>query len=160
MNDERYAPPLAVAVDEPVDPRVRPASVTWAVRFLWLSFAIGLPERFYHLFFPVVDLPLLTHLFRWSFGMTIAFAIAFALYAPGSIGWNWARWIIAALNLLYLVLLSAIFDIVPAHMGAGGLARTQYATQWLVHLVGVILLFTPRANAWYRAVKAARAGAG
>ncbi len=160
MNDQRYAPPVAVVEEEPAFLGAdldRPRTIHWALRIFWASFVLGIPEAIYHLFTPPADRPLVGYFVRWSFAMTIGFAVSFALYAPVGLGKGWARWTNAVVALAFAGIMLTILLLAPPRAGYPLFEFSRLAVQCVGQVIGVILLFLPASTAWFRAMQAASA---
>jgi hypothetical protein len=160
MNDERYAPPLAPVIEPPpVHPLIRPTAVRNGVWLLWASYLLSLPAAIYGLFFPPERLSLYEHVMAWSAKMTIGFAITFALFASVGLGRNWARWMLLVLVALAGSAGIAAVMVLPPPSAIPRFTMARYAAQLGLQAVACVLLFTPGANAWYRAVKSEKSRA-
>lgn len=163
MAENPYSPPTAEVADIEGDTasHERPANVTLGIRVLWAELALGLVAL-------VVggDATLAGDLDgdMWMAnvaGLVYVLAVfgvtaLFTWYAWR--GRNWAR--ILHLVLLLFGVLTTIFALVasnwlfPELQGNGmEFFDVYYVGQTLLNVAGVLLLFTPSANRWYRAIR-------
>jgi hypothetical protein len=163
-----YAPPKA-AVDDVssdavgYDPNpvslMRPAEVRRSVQLLWIAMALG----FVLALIDVLNVDDENPDFWWGLGAAVGtsavmFAVFFWIYGAVYAGRNWARIVVLVLTVVWTIMLLAI--VVMLGWGSHLSASTKFdllfnAGQFALTLVATVLLFTPAANAWYRAIKAA-----
>jgi hypothetical protein len=151
MERNPYAPPAATVAD-PMEPREeRPAEVSWAVRLLWTSLAVGVAT--------VVG----PYLLDISIGLLIYLVIAGGARYVISVwillriasGHNWAR-------ILFLVVLLASLGYTilnwqayaPSFAGKQPVAAVAFAAKTLLDIAAACLLFMPRANRWFKPPRA------
>lgn len=155
MNNHRYAPPVAEVDDIADNARSpRPTQVVWAVRLLWATTLLSIPE----FYFEAVRA-------RSIGAMVTGFAIeavmtAFACYLYVSIyrGKNWAR----IVTLIFTVLSTAMVIFGPALPNRSGYEQLLTWLNTVSDVVCMGLLFTSaRAHAagQYRSVTLVRFGA-
>jgi drug/metabolite transporter (DMT)-like permease len=167
MSDSRYSPPAATVADveSSVESLERPRIVTIGICLLWAEIVSGIPGLVYSVFTPPQEDPDGSMYWVHVGGLVVQFAFVALSVFLTHMSWkgrNWAR-------VVYLVLL--IFGLV---MGLVGYAVSYFVLQqgldmeptWesavyllqvLLDIVAIWLLFTPGANAWYRAMRVARA---
>jgi len=141
MSD-RFAPPLSAVEDRRPRWSPPPRGVALAVRFLWISLALGLPSFAYE--------------FNRSpsgvdFAISVAFQVAllaFGAYINVSIyrARNWAR--IVALILTVLETGMLLFGLTSADAAVIEVICNWVATALDIAAMG--LLFTATASAWFR----------
>jgi len=143
MTDNPYAPPVAIVGDMADAAALpRPRQVRWAVRLLWASTVLALPEA-------LVDAaraPTLTHLIGGLLVEALMLAFACWLYVCVNRGRNWARIVLLLLTLL------GTGVVVFAPLSRGTTTFEQVFT-WLNTACDVVcmgLLFSPPASAWFR----------
>jgi hypothetical protein len=148
MERNLYSPPTAPVAD-PVETHTgrpeRPTEVGWAMWLLWMSFLLGVFAMFQPFF-------LRTSLVFAALTIGTPQAIeAWILFSIGR-GRQWAR-----ITFLCLWLLSIGYQAVlwKARFVTfnGGLSQRDVitATETLLDLAGICLLFSRRANTWFRA---------
>lgn len=156
MNDNRYAPPGApVTLEGPVMPP-RARAVQWGAWTLWAQFAIGLPGTVYRFFNPLVELTseVARIVFTVSMLTTLVVGLLFSLFVwLAWRGGNRARIVVLIAGTVGLVFAIPLMrDTLAIYPYNGVILILQSA----MNVVGVAMLFAPGANAWYRAMKAAR----
>jgi hypothetical protein len=172
MSDSRYAPPIASVADFEPDAGSlalqRPASVSHGCRLLWIAFALGIPGLLYSTYasFELASQPGSENFPFWvRFGTLAISYLLTALFAfLTHMSWkgrNWAR----IINLALMVM-GAVFVLYGFVFRYTVLEQSAIEWEWydaitlstmLLNVVGIGLLFSSAANAWYRAVKFARA---
>jgi len=157
MNENRYAPPVAPVADADAGAALtRPRNVKLGCWILWAELVIGLPGFFYQMFTPPpgveAGIPHVIYIVVMIITLGIFLLFAWFTYMAWD-GRNWAR-------ILYLVLISLgllfSFWALPKAFEKSTYDGVIYIVQTVMSIVGVVLLFSPPANAWYRAMKAAR----
>jgi hypothetical protein len=163
MAENPYSPPTAEVADIEGDTASleRPANVTNGIRVLWAQLALGLVALVVDGFTAPAEDP--------DDGMWIATlaGLAFTLVISGVValftwyawkGRNWAR--IVHLVMLILGTLTTLFAIFAsswlfpgAPVDGTEFLDVSYVGQTLLNVAGVVLLFTPSANHWYRAMR-------
>ncbi len=149
MSGNPYAPPTAqVANVDPDLPLPRPRAVSLAILFFWISVAVSLPLWFVDGAVDTSDSDVFAVMvIGWIIGIAL---LAFTIWVIVSIGRarNWAR-------ITYSVL--AILGWLMVIVDLPGLVASPWYN-WLGYLLNaaldvaiVVLLFTPAANAWFRA---------
>jgi len=158
MNDNRYAAPASVVadVDEPAI-AARPRNVVIGVYLLWIELAIGIPGMVYQLLNPAKEIPegpVKSVLIVFTALVLVSSAALYALLNWKSWqGRHWAR--VVHLVFLCLGLVIALWTL-PATFVRSTLQGVVYIVQTALNIPGVILLFTPTANAWYKALREVR----
>lgn len=153
-----YAPPASLVDDVGgPDPSERPKSVIYAVRLLWAAFGIGVLSSIADLLAPDPELP------SAGLGITVTwtlvgFGISYWLYTAAWRGRGWSRIVLAVLLALTYGFLFVAWSIMPVAFDLPIFAQIETVVLGLMNIVGTVLLFAPSANAWYRALKAARTG--
>jgi len=156
-----YQPPAASVTDVPdPDAVTRPIAVTRAVQLLWATFTAG----FVLATIEVITDPGTNPYFWLSLGVAIGtfaviFGISFWIYGAIYAGRNWARILLLVLTIVVTVILLAAFAMVGRMAEIPADIKRELiisGSQFAVTFVATALLFTPSANRWYRAVKAAR----
>ena len=167
MSDTRYAPPAAAVADlESGDVSLeRPRIVAWATGLISLDIALGIPGLVSS-FLAAPDQG--AEMLWFRLGTALAAAMftalaAFLIYKAWK-GRNWGR--IVLLVLFVLTLAMTVFGLAVTYMllkervwqswGEFGWTNALYVGQTLIETVAMCLLFSPGANAWYRALRAAR----
>jgi hypothetical protein len=153
MQPDPYKPPTARVADvEPPLPIDRPFNVTWGIRFLWLELVISLPGFFETFAKPAEQ----TDRTVQTFVMAFVAVIVASMLVMGWVtvmawkGRNWAR----ITHLLVLLVGAAVSLLVmPSMSDESPPYDVAYLLQSALNVVGVGLLFTPPANAWYRALR-------
>lgn len=155
MSDSPYAPPkAAIAKAEPAGPEIpRPLAATRAVRYLWISFGIGLLGQIADVFMPAADA------LAWELAalLYLVFAAIF-LWILLSIakGRDWARilnLVLTALSVLSTpVILYGVLTDEQTPLGAA-----VYLLSIAIDCYACYLLFTRPVSEWFGAMKAARA---
>jgi len=147
MERNLYSPPAAPVAD-PVETEEakgeRPAEVTWALRLLWASVVLGgievLQQRFLRVSLALV---LLTS------GTPYVIA-GWLLYKIGR-GRHWAR---VTYLVLWLFGIASIFLFWRAYAanfdGKHSMTAVTEVAETLLDAVGIVLLFVPAANRWFR----------
>jgi len=160
MNENRYAPPVAVVAD--IDSAVpsRPLSVKVGTWMLGIELALSTASAVWQFANPPAGLESGIGRVAYFVGMTIGFCFM-ALYVfftyMAWAGRNWAR-IVLLVSMLIGVLAS--FWMLPQAFHQSTFNGVGFIVQFALNIVGVLLLFVAGANAWYRAVKAARLRGG
>ena len=154
MERNLYAPPAAPVAD-PIETRAeRPMEVTWAVRLIWTSLAIGVMTQvwWYALRIPVTAL-IVSLIFRG-----IPYVIVVWITLRVERGHNWARILIAALFLIGIAY--TLFNwraYAPIFASKQSVTVLSTGARTLLDLGALCLLFMPRANRWFRPPRAATA---
>jgi len=141
MSD-RFAPPLSAVEDRRPRWSPPPRGVALAVRFLWISLAMGLPSCAYELNRSPGGV---------DFAISVAFQVAllaFGAYINVSIyrARNWAR--IVALVLTVLETGALLFGLTSANAAVIEVICNWVATA--LDIAAMCLLFTDAASAWFR----------
>ena len=147
MERNLYAPPAAPVVDPAETKKLlgdRPEEVIWAMRLLWTSFAVGiiatLAQNFLRspLFFLVLTSGIPYLILGWI------------LFKIGR-GRHWARVTYLVLWMLGIVYTGYFWKHYAAFFdGKHSMAAARVVTETLLDLVGLCLLFMPRANRWFK----------
>jgi hypothetical protein len=159
MDDNPYAPPSArVADHELAPPLERPPIVSRAVYLLWASFALIFPSTIYDILYPEPETSLGENLLVFAFVLGATGAISYWLNVAAWKGEGYARWVLAALSVISYTLILWIW--------LGGRVFEYFNWPWYIQLfeflsyvadmMGVVMLFAPGANAWYRQTRARR----
>jgi len=166
MSGNPYSPPTAQVQDIGSDqPSLeRPPLVTIGVRLLWMAIALALVQLVLGAFnqFQNVDDAMSTeYLFALAYSLGVTGVMAILTWHAGK-GRNWARilhlcalmlGVLAAVG-TYLAMRSVMSNMgseMPAnYLGVGVILLTA------LKAAAVLMLFTPSANAWYRAIKSSR----
>jgi hypothetical protein len=150
MERNLYAPPAAPVADPveaPEDRGRRPIEVTWAVRLLWASLAVGVVGQLWQ------------YLLRLPFGYLIILLVALAIRCVISVwvlyrianGRNWARLVLLAILLLGLAYIGYNWRVYAAIFnGTLNEALVSTITKTILDIGATGLLFTPAANRWFR----------
>jgi hypothetical protein len=141
MND-RFAPPLSDVGDQRSPAFSPPGGVLLAIRFLWISLALGIPSLLYEFGRSPTGI---------EFDISVAIQLAlvgFAAYVYVSIyrAKNWARVVSLVFTVLELGLL--LYGSGPAEQ-----AVIEIVCNWVaaaLDAVAMCLLFTRTASAWFR----------
>ncbi len=166
MPENPYSPPTAEVADIPGDAvsLERPPNVTLGIRVLWAELALGLVTLGVDGFTAPAEDPdenaWLVNVAALVFTLAVSGVMAlFTWYAWR--GRNWAR--IVHLVVLTFGLLTTLFALVVSKWLLPDLAAIRaefldvyYAGQTLLNVAGVLLLFTPSANRWYREIRGRR----
>jgi len=165
MPDDRYAPPSATVADIESLPEslARPRLVTIGICLLWGEIALAIPGLVYSIFTPLEEDPDVSTYWVHVGGLVVQFAFFALSVFLTQMSWkgrNWAR--IVTLVLLIFGLVMTMFGYAVSYLVLNqpldiGLSweSAVYLLQTLLDIVAVWLLFTPGANAWYRAMRAA-----
>jgi hypothetical protein len=157
MERNLYAPPAAPVAD-PMEPvQDRPPEVTWAVRLYWASLAAG--------FFVELSqsLPQLSLGFLIFFIATrgVRYLISVWILLQIATGRNWARLIFVVVLALGLGYTAYNWQIYAVGFGGRYPVHATASIAKVVLDIGVAcLLFMPRANRWFKPVRAAVASSG
>ena len=143
MNTNRYAPPFA-NVDEPSDePRApRPMQVVWALRLLWASTVLSIPETW----FEATHAPSTPALIVGVALEAIMIAIACYLFVCIHRGRNWAR----IVTLIFTVLSTAVVVFGPPLPDRSTLDQACVWINTVSDIVSMGLLFMPASSSWFR----------
>lgn len=154
MSENPYAPPSSQVADIEGDTKSleRPRLVQVGIGLLAIDLLLGVVSLF-------------------SNGAPNVLLNVLILGLMGLITWlawqgrNWARIVHLVVLLLAVVFTTLAIMALRANPALSPGAGQFFFNAWsiaqnLLNLAGVILLFTPPANAWYRAMKAARLGIG
>jgi hypothetical protein len=149
MSGNPYAPPTAQVADvDPGRPLPRPRAVSLAILLFWISVAVSLPLWFVDDAVDTSDPDIfVTLVIGWIVGLAM---LAFTIWVIVSIGRarNWAR--ITYLVLAILGWLMVIVDL-PGLFASPWYNPFGYLSNAALDAAIVVLLFTPAANAWFRA---------
>jgi len=162
MNDNRYAPPSTAVTDVERAPPDRPRSVVNGVRLLWLSALCAVPAVIYELVVPPADVTpvenVLINLGALAFGLGLAWIFNSATWR----GRNWGRIvnlvmvILAGISMFFMLYMTVRMRKGPDYLAEYGMPwymLTQYLVQNAISAVGLVLLFSRSANAWFREMK-------
>ena len=156
MDRNLYAPPAA-AVADPVEVKAeRPKEVTWAMNFIWAALVVGTAAGL---------LSMAATLFTTSpFGMTgtvvvvaigigVRIVITVWVNTRIALGRNWMRILLAVLfasGVIYFAVEWRAY----ANLLTGKAPLFFIATivKSLLNVTTMVLLFTPRANRWFKAM--------
>jgi hypothetical protein len=149
MSHNPYSPPTAEVADVAVAHSMeKPVQVVWAVRLLWssvvLSFVRDIVQFGY--IWSMGELPTAT-LVGGLIGGLIGFLIAMWFIGKVSAGRNWARIVILVLMLLGIASLPMLWPYLGA---ATPIQLIVGATQQVLTLVVLILVFTSPGKFWFR----------
>jgi hypothetical protein len=152
MERNLYAPPGATVAD-PVEPREeRPIEVTWAVRLMWTSLAVG------------VITVLGPYLLQISVGLLLYLLIAGGIRYVISAwiilkiarGRNWARFLFLTVFIFGLGSMAVKWQVYSQVItGKNTLTAVTFVAKTLLDIGAACLLFMPRANRWFRPPRAA-----
>ena len=170
MPDNPYAPPTSEVADVDADvvSMERPRIVSQGIRLLWAYLAIGLSQVILEGFVApasVEDEPDAALRRFQSIATVISLVVIAVMVLLTWFAWkgrNWAR--ITHLVLLIIGMLSYGVAVVAANWLAPEeklfdeewYLNVLFALETVLNMAGVLLLFIPSANAWYRAMRAAR----
>jgi len=163
MPENPYSPPAAEVADIEGDTASfeRPANVTLGIRVLWAELALGIVAMVVDVFTTPAEDPdgdmWMANVAALIVTVAVSGVVAlFTWYAWK--GRNWAR--IMHLVLLSFGVLTTLFALVASNLlfpelqdSAMEFFDASYVGQNLLNVAGVILLFTPSANRWYRAIR-------
>ena len=152
MSENPYAPPSSQVADIEGDTASleRPRLVNVGIGLLAMDLVLGI-----------------VGLFRDG-GASLVFTVAiigvmglFTWYAWK--GRNWARIVHLVVLLIAVLATTLAIAVLRANPNIAGGSGEVFFTPWTIaqnalNIAGVVLLFTPAANAWYRATKAVRLG--
>jgi hypothetical protein len=151
MTHNPYAPPSAPVTDSIAPaPIVKPWQVTYAVYLFWASFALAILT-----YVLAPDWTGIEETDDFALQVVIiiflAAMVAFAALLIVCIGWGhrWARIVYSA-----FVVWSCIdaYQMVGESFARFWLEGAVYLLSFVTDLAGVVLMFTPPANAWFRAL--------
>ena len=152
MSENPYAPPSSQVADIEGDTAalVRPLLVKVGIGLLAVELVLSLARLF-------ID--------EESLYTAVIIGVMGLITVAAWQGRNWARIVHLALLVLAVVATTVAIAVVRANpeLAPGGgqmFFQPMSLAQNVLSVAGVLLLFTPAANAWYRAMKAARLGAG
>ena len=132
----------------------RPRIVVLAVRLLWGSLLLGVPVTIYDMFQPEPGVPMWLNIVATLFGWLIGFGISYWLYTAAWRGRGWSRIVQAVLLALGVLAIPVIMKIAPQIIRMLQLhVVIIYLVQNLIGIAAVGMLFSPSANAWYRAMR-------
>jgi len=165
MSENPYAPPSAEVADVRREELSleRPQIVTIGIWLLWLQVLISIPGPVISTFRALEDGPAGPRYLKLAFVLLIIGFTAFLTLRAGQ-GRNWAR--LGHLVLLILRIASVVSSYLlirkmfPERVGSlYSLDDPQRVVlllvNYLLSVVAVLMLFTPSANDWYRAVRGA-----
>jgi len=156
MNENRYAPPTAPVGELEPAGLTRPQYVKLGCWILWVELLVGLPRFFTQMVNPPPGvesgIPHVIYMVAMIIALGIMLLLAWFTYMAWD-GRNWAR--IVHLVLASLAVLFSFWG-APKAFEQSTFDGVMYVVQTAMSIAGVILLFSPPANAWYKAVKAAR----
>ncbi|HET9473061.1 MAG TPA: hypothetical protein VFO82_04160 [Steroidobacteraceae bacterium] len=169
MPENPYAPPAATVADveSGVESLERPRIVTRGIGLLWAYLVVSVPSVFLPLSPPSVEDDSDSFMLAMQTGAMVATVLMIAVLALLTwFAWkgrNWAR--ITHLVLVIIGMLSyGLVLLAGFWLEAGQESFSEewylnvlYLLQTVLNVAGVWLLFTRSANAWYRAMKIARA---
>jgi hypothetical protein len=159
VNENPYAPPKARLEDaEPEGDLERPKSVVLGVRILWASFGVGVLSSVYEAFAPASGIEKVANVVGAVIGLGIGFAISYLLNTAAWRGRGWSRIVQVVLLAIAIPIIVFAYQLMPQVFVFSWFVIVTSAIQQLLNLFGLGLLFAPSANAWYRAMKRARAG--
>jgi hypothetical protein len=150
MNRNPYAAPEATVADPVERPGQRPTQVSYAVRLLWVSVAISL----------IASLLNFQTLQAQAAPLPPATVLLIILISPALLAWitsrvaarrNWARRLFLVLTALGMLLLPLTLHATLALWWSKPAVGVPGVVNWVLQLVALGLLFTPRAGAWFRA---------
>jgi hypothetical protein len=154
MNDNPYSAPRSNVSDvEPAGSLERPRIVVLAVRMLWVSFVLILPESIYEIFNPDPELTLGERIFISLFAAGIVLAITFWLNTAAWNGRGYARWVMIVLTLVGYASLVWLNQTDPAALESPWYIASLDVVSTILGVGGNGMLFAPSANAWYREMK-------
>jgi hypothetical protein len=159
MNDNPYAPPSARVADaEAAGSIERPPSVTRAVCLLWASFALILPSTIYEVLHPEPDITLGVNLSIFAFIVGLSVVYNYWLNGAAWKGKGYARWVQVVLAVLGYTLIFGVWfdDLASEFLKYPWYVQACELLSYVTEIAGIILLFTPSANAWYREMRARR----
>jgi hypothetical protein len=165
MSGNPYSPPSAQVADiEPGKASIlRPPVVTFGLALLWANLAVGIALLIVDSFAVAIDdgsdaLP--AYLVGAAYSLGVITLKAFVTWHAWK-GRNWARLVhLFLLALGVLIAVSTYFALRSVMSQMGG-EMPQFIGLWqllstAVSAAGVVMLFTPRATGWYRAMKEPR----
>jgi hypothetical protein len=170
MDRNLYAPPAA-SVADPVETRGghRPWQVTWAVNLIWLWVPLSVANIVVAQFVPTINAPSYLPIAIVSTVLSPAGIQALAvawLNSQIAHGRNWARivlTVIFALGLVYLAFQWRLYAKIFAAINWQTFATTSPRILWAASWAGAVLrsllnlspalLFTPKANQWFKAMR-------
>jgi hypothetical protein len=159
VNENPYAPPKARLEDaEPEGDLTRPQSVVLGVRILWASFGVGVLSSIYDVFEAASGIANVANTVGTVVSLGVGFAISYLLNTAAWRGRGWSRVVQAVLLAIAIPIIVFAYQLVPQAFVFSWFVIATSAIQQLLNLAGLGLLFAPSANAWYRAMKRARAG--
>lgn len=143
MTGNPYAPPVA-AVDEIAEEAgtLRPTQVVWAVRLLWASTVLSIPE----FYFEAMRAPSAGHMIVGLVFELALTAFACYLYVCINRGRNWAR----IVTLVFAVLSTAMALFALNVPSLSTYDRIFTAINTVSDIVCMCLLFAPASSAWFR----------
>jgi TRAP-type C4-dicarboxylate transport system permease small subunit len=153
MADNPYAPPSAVVADIPApDAPARPWEVRLAVCLLGIALVAQVPEAIAALY---SETPVFSHdssAMGFIVAATLAgFAVFGAMIYCVWLGFRWARIVYSALTVLgWLSILSEGGEAFAQGLWSG----LFYLTYAACDVIGVLLLFLPASNTWFRTARA------
>ena len=151
MNDNPYAPPATTVADPEAPVSLeRPSIVVLAVRLLWTGFAISAVTSLYGLFVLPAGVPVAIVVAMTLIGLAVAAGISYAIFTAVWRGRGWARWVIAVLVVLALVVVVLLFGLMPRVRAIPWQTAASFCIRMALYITALVMLFTPTASAWYR----------
>lgn len=171
MSDSRYTPPAATVADveSSVESLERPRIVTQGIWLLWVYLVIGVLQVIVEglvAFTPIEDDPDGVSRKYQLIGTVVTLVVIVVMVLLTWFAWmgrNWAR--ITHLVLMILGMLMYGLSILASYWFVPGqeiftdewYLTLLFALETVLSVAGVLMLFAPSANAWYRSMRAARA---
>lgn len=158
MSDNPYSPPAARVADfEPPDSIERPIVVTRAVYLLWASVVLMCPGAIYSIVHPDPEVSMGDTLLFIALYLGAAAGISYWLNTAAWKGRSYARWVLAVMTVVGLLLNFFWFDEIVADLQRlPWYIQSTDVLSTVVGIAGAVMLFAPSANAWYRAIRASR----
>jgi hypothetical protein len=159
MNDNPYAPPSARVADaEAAGPLERPPSVIRAVYLLWASFVLIFPSTIYDVLHPEPDTALGENLSVFASIVGLSALYSYWLNGAAWKGKGYARWVLAVLSVAGYTLIFGVWfnDMAYEFLQYPWYVQVCDLLIYVTEIAGIILLFTPSANAWYCEMRARR----
>jgi hypothetical protein len=159
MNDNPYAPPSARVADaEAAGSLERPPIVTRAVYLIWTSFVLIIPSTIYDVLDPEPGSTRGENLAIFAFILAASGAYYYWLNGAAWRGKGYARWVLAVMTAIGYSLIFWVWreDLASEFLQYPWYLQVSEILAYVAESTGIILLFTPGANAWYREMRARR----
>jgi hypothetical protein len=146
MDRNPYAPPVSPVADPTEVKGERPKEVTLAVRFLWLSVALGAVGMLMRQLKPSAP----AQMFEWLIAAGVVFAIWAWIVTKIARGRNWARILFIVLAIVGLIVAAVSLPFTIQVYTAEPLTGILSLVQLILEAATLYLLLTAPARAWFK----------